>query len=113
MAHAVNYTTWLENWLPSRAIPDYPPYELVLGSKPNLAQAHEFGARDLIHVLEGSKLIPRTGEAGFVGKDVESKGYWVYWLLKRRVSVQQNVPLVPSTVVVTDGVHAEGEYAVH
>jgi hypothetical protein len=67
---------------------------LVLGSKPNLAQAHEFGAV-------------------FVGIDVERKGYWVYWPMKRRVSVQQNVTFVPSTVVVTDGVQAEWEYAVH
>lgn len=85
-------------------------FELVHGSKPNLSQAHEFGAPVLVHVLEGGKLEPRAEEAVFVGVDVESKGYRVFWPLKRRVSVERNVTFVPSTVVVSDGVQAEGEY---
>jgi hypothetical protein len=55
-AEAINYATWLKNRLPSRAIPGYTLYELVNKSKPNLAQAHEFGAKVYVHLQDAGKL---------------------------------------------------------
>jgi hypothetical protein len=87
-AEAINYTTWLKNCLPSRAIPGHTPYELVHGTKPNLSQVHEFGMPVFVHVLEGGKLEPQVEEAVFVGIDGESKGYQVYWPMKKCISVE-------------------------
>jgi hypothetical protein len=108
-AEAINYATWLKNRLPSRAIPGTTPYELVHKMKPSLAQAHEFGSIVYVHLLDAGKLDPRAEEAVFVGVDVESKGYWVYWLLKRRVSVERNVTFTPGEVVVAPDVLDKGE----
>jgi hypothetical protein len=77
-AEAVNYATWLKNCLPSKATPGSTPYELVRNSKPDLSQAHEFGVKVFVHVLEAGKLEARAEEAVFVGVDTESKGYRVY-----------------------------------
>jgi hypothetical protein len=78
-AEAVNYATWLKNRLPSRATPGTTPFELVRKAKPDLSQAHEFGARVFVHVLEAGKLEARAEEAIFVGVDAESKAWRVYW----------------------------------
>ena len=53
---AINYTTWLKNRLPSRAIPGETPYSIIHKTKPNLAQAHEFGGRVYVHSNAGGKL---------------------------------------------------------
>lgn len=67
-------------------------------SKPDLSQAHEFGARVFVHMLEAGKLEARAEEAVFVGVDAESKGYRVYWPGRRRVSVERNVTFTPILV---------------
>jgi hypothetical protein len=59
--------------------PLVPPFELVRKAKPDLSQAHEFGARVFIHILEVGKLEARAEEAIFVGVDAESKAWHVYW----------------------------------
>jgi transposase InsO family protein len=108
-AEAINYATWLKNRLPSKAIPGHTPYELVHGSKPNLAQAHEFGARVYVHLLGVGKLEAKAEEGIFVGVDEQSKGYRILWPHRRRVSVERNVSFVPSSVVVAADVPDEGD----
>jgi hypothetical protein len=108
-AEAINYAMWLKNRLPSRAIPGTTPYELVHKTKPSLAQAHEFGFIIYVHLLDAGKLDPRAEEAVFVGVDIESKGYRVYWPLKCRVSIERNVTFMPGEVVVAPDVLDEGE----
>jgi hypothetical protein len=82
-AEAVNYATWLKNCLPSRATPSTTLFELVRKAKPDLSQAHEFGARVFVQVLEAGKLEARAEEAIFVGVDAESKAWCIYWPGKR------------------------------
>jgi hypothetical protein len=108
-AEAVNYATWLKNCLLSRAIPGTTLYKLVHKMKLSLAQAHEFGSIVYVHLLDAGKLDPRAKEAVFVGVDVESKGYWVYWPSKHRVSVKRNVTFMPGEVVVVPDVLDKGE----
>jgi hypothetical protein len=78
-AEAINYATWLKNRLPSRAIPGYTSYKLINKSKPNLAQAHKFGAKVFVHIQDAGKLEARAKEAVFVCMDDQSKGYRIYW----------------------------------
>jgi hypothetical protein len=108
-AEAINYATWLKNRLPSRAIPGHTPHELIHGCKPNLAQAHEFGAKIYVHLQDAGKLEARAEEAVYVGVDDQSKGYRIYWPGKRRVSVERNVTFVPRTVIVNADILDEGE----
>ena len=98
---AINYATWLKNRLPSCAIPGENPYSLVHKSKPNLAQAHEFGGKLYVHSTTGGKLEAQAHEAIFVGIDDKSKGYWVYWPEKRRVSIECNVTFAPMSITIT------------
>jgi hypothetical protein len=105
----VNYAVWLKNRLPSRSIPGHTPYELVHQMCPNLSCAHEFGSPVLVHLEHAGKLKVKAEEAFFVGVDGESKAFRVYWLTKRRVSIEWNITFVPPSVVVADGVQVEGE----
>jgi transposase InsO family protein len=109
-AEAINYTTWLKNHLPSRAIPGYTSYELLHKAKPSLVNAREFGARLYVHSPDGGKLEARAEEGQFVGIDEESKAYRVYWPKKRRVSVEHNISFVPPDVIVRNDILDEGEY---
>jgi hypothetical protein len=106
---AVNYATWLKNRLPSHAIPGHTPYDLINGRRPDLSQAHEFGGKIFVHLPNAGKLELRAEEAVFVGVDLESKAYRVYWPGKRWVSVERNVSFVPTMVQVADDILAEGE----
>ena len=108
-AEAVNYATWLKNRLPSHAIPGHTPYDLINGRRPNLSQAREFGGKIFVHLPNAGKLELRAEEAVFVGIDLESKGYRVYWPAKRWVSVERNVSFVPMMVEVADDIPNEGE----
>jgi hypothetical protein len=104
-AEALNYATWLKNCLPSHATPGKTPYELVNKSKPNLALAHEFGTLVYVHVTTSGKLEAKVEEATFAGVDQESKGYRIWWVGKRKVSIERNVtfpPMGPATVRLID-----------
>lgn len=50
-----------------------------------------------------------TEEAVFLGVDADSKGYWVCWPEKRRVSVEQNGKFASPDVLVDQDVMDEGE----
>lgn len=108
-AEAVNYATWLKNCLPSHATPGHTPYSLVNGQHPDLLQAHKFGGKIFVHLPNARKLEPRAKEAIFVGIDLESKGYQVYWPGKRWVSVEWNVSFIPTMVEIADDLLPEGE----
>lgn len=104
-----NYITWLKNHLPSRAIPGHTPYEFVHKTKPNLAQAHEFGARVYVHLQDAGKLEAKAEEAIFIGVDDESKGYRIFWPQKCCVSIECNVSFIPSSVTIALNIPVEGE----
>ena len=90
----------IKNCLTSCAIPGETPYSLVHKSKPNLAQAHDFGGILYAHFKVRGKLEAQADEAMFVGIDEESKGYWIYWSEKRCVSIECNVTFMLMTITV-------------
>jgi hypothetical protein len=94
-AEALNYATWLKNRLPSHATPGKAPYELINKSKPNPALAHKFGTPVYVHVTTGGKLEAKAEEAISVRVDQESKGYRIWWVGKRKVSIERNVTFLP------------------
>ena len=50
--------------------------------KPHLAGIQEFGVAAYIKDLKAGKLDAHTKVGQFVGYDLESKGYQIYWLQK-------------------------------
>ena len=82
--HAVSYASWVNNRLPSTALPGSQiPYTLLWGSPPNLAMAKVFGS--LAHVWIDPETLPRKLKFGprsrwavFLGISEESKGWTFY-----------------------------------
>src|ERR1700678_3277784 len=72
--------------------------------KPNLAGIQEFGAAAYVKDLTAGKLDARAQKGCFVGYDLESKGYRIYWPNKKSVSVEQNVVFNPDNANSTDNV---------
>ena len=109
------HSVWLQNRSATRALKGKTPYEMIKGVKPYPGGLQEFGAAAYVKDLKAGKLDPHAVKGCFVGYDSESKGYWIYWLEKRSVSIEQNVMfnleglLTDETVVVPGDVLAEGE----
>lgn len=55
------------------------PYEVITGSKPNLANMHIFGTVCYAYVQDKKKLDPRSEKSIFVGYDKGSTSYLVYF----------------------------------
>ena len=64
---------------------------MKLGRKPNLANIHEFGAAAYVKDLKAGKLDSHALVGHFVGYDIKSKGYQIYWPTKRLITVERNV----------------------
>lgn len=72
------------------------------GKKPNLVGNQEFGAAAYVKDLKAGKLDARATKGRFVGYDLKSKGYRIYWPKKRSVSVERNVVFNPEDVDSSD-----------
>jgi transposase InsO family protein len=55
-AEAIQYAAWLKNRFPSCAIPGYTLHTLIYKTKPNLANAHEFGSKVYVHTVRATLL---------------------------------------------------------
>ena len=88
---AMQHTTWLQNRMPDCALNGKTPFEMKLKRKPNLSNVHEFGAAAYVKDLKARKLDLRVIVGCFVGYDLESKGYRIYWPTKRTITVERNV----------------------
>ena len=75
---------------------------MKLGWKPNLANIHEFGAARYVKDLKARKLDLRALIGRFVGYDIESKGYQIYWPTKRSITVERNVVFNQNNVHTTE-----------
>ena len=89
---------------------------MKLGRKPNLGHIHEFGVAAYIKDLKARKLDPRALVSQFVGYDIESKGYWIYWPTKRSITVERNIVINENNVhttenltIIRDNALSEGE----
>ena len=99
---AMKHSTWLQNQMPAQALNGKTPFEMKLGRKPNLGHIHEFGAAAYVKDLEARKLDSWALVGCFVGYDIETKGYQIYWPTKRSITVERNVIFNENDVHTTD-----------
>ena len=88
---AMLHATWLQNRTPAQALEGKTPYKMLNKKVPNLAGIQEFGATAYMKDLKAGKLDARAKVGCFVGYDLESKGFRIYWPGKISVSVERNV----------------------
>jgi len=62
-----------------------------LNKKPNLSDILEWGARVWVHKKDCSKLDPCADPVQWVGYDEDSCGHHIYWLEKRRATVERSI----------------------
>ena len=80
---AMQHATWLQNRTPTQALDGKTPYEMIHKKVPNLAGIQEFGAAAYVKDLKAGKLDARAQVGRFVGYDLESKGFRIFWPGKR------------------------------
>ena len=102
---AIKHTTWLQNCTPARAINGKTPYEMQHKKKPHLAGIQEFRVAAYIKDLKAGKLYACAKVGRFVGYDLESKGYWIYWPQKQSITIKCNVVFNESDVTANDNIH--------
>ena len=113
---AMKHSTWLQNRVTASALDGKTPYEAVNGKKSHLGGIQEFGAAAYVKDLKAGKLDAHAQLGCFVGYDSESKGYRIYWLGKRSVTVEQNIVFNENdirtgggTVLISSNIQSEGE----
>ena len=89
---------------------------MKLGRKPSLGHIHEFRVAAYVKDLKARKLNSRALVSQFVGYDIESKGYQIYWPTKRSITVERNVVINENDVhttenltIIQDDALSEGE----
>ena len=109
-AEAINYHVWVRNRVPTRSIAETKtPYEIATGNKPDLSTVHPWGCKAWVRKLDAGKLEPRAEECRFVGVDVESKGYRIYWPGKNRVGIERDVYFNEKQALEPEEVVIEGD----
>ena len=73
--------------------------------KPHLAGIQEFRVAAYVKDLKAGKLDACAKAGWFVGYDLESKGYWIYWPQKWTITVERNVIFNESDVTANDNIH--------
>jgi hypothetical protein len=82
-------------WLKARslhcALGGKTPYEMKCKKKPHLGGIHKFCGAAYVKDLKARKPDSHTQLGWFIGYDLESKGYRIYWPNKQSVTVDRNV----------------------
>ena len=112
----MKHTTWLQNQTPAHVLDGKTPYEMIHKKKPHLGGIQEFGVAAYVKDLKAGKIDVQAQVGRFVGYDMESKGYRIYWPGKRSITVKCNVVFNEKDIHTTDGsvtfssrVQSEGE----
>ena len=91
-AEATAHAVYLKNCTWTHTLGNTTPYEILNGSKPNLANLQPWGCKVRIHDMSGSKLDGHSKIGRWMGFDVETRdGHCVYWPEKRTVTVERSV----------------------
>src|ERR1700722_825388 len=93
---AVNHGTWLKNRLPTKALSGGTPFEGRYKKKPDLRGLVPFGTPVWVKIMDAGKLDRRAHEGRFVGYDMTSKGYRVYFPDKRTIGIEREVAFNPT-----------------
>ena len=75
----MKHSAWLQDHMPAHALDGKTPYEAANHKKPHLAGIQEFGVAAYVKDLAAGKLDAQSKKGRFVGYDLESKGYRIYW----------------------------------
>ena len=73
--------------------------------KPHLASIQEFGVTAYVKDLKAGKLDAHTEVGWFIGYNLESKDYQIYWPQKWSITAKCNVVFKESNVTANDNVH--------
>ena len=87
----MKHVEWVKERSPHHTLDGQTPYEMKYKKKPHLAGIHKFGAAAYVKDLKARKLDSRAQLGHFVGYDLESKGFHIYWPTKWSVMAEQNV----------------------
>jgi Reverse transcriptase (RNA-dependent DNA polymerase)/gag-polypeptide of LTR copia-type/Zinc knuckle len=90
-AEAVNHATWLKNRLPTKALSGGTPFEGRYKKKPDLGGLVPFGTTVWVKIVGAKKLDKRARKGHFVGYDMTSTGYRIYFPDKRKIGVEREV----------------------
>ena len=101
----MKHTIWIQSHTPAHAINSKIPYKTQHKKKPHLVGIQEFGVAAYIKDLKARKLDAHAEVGQFVGYNLESKGYWIYWLQKHSITVKHNVIFNKNNVVANNNIH--------
>jgi hypothetical protein len=87
----MKHMEWLKARSPHCALDGKTPYKMKHNKKPHLGGIHEFGTAAYVKDLKAGKLDSRAQLGRFVGYDLESKGFRIYWQRKQSETVERNV----------------------
>ncbi|KAJ6615032.1 hypothetical protein B0H10DRAFT_2220674 [Mycena sp. CBHHK59/15] len=105
------HSVWLRNRSPMAALPNYKtPMEMATKRKPNLSKLLEWGRPIWLKVKNAGTLEIHAISVNFVGYDVEAKGFRVYWLGKRKVTVERDVYFKKNEALEPESTSIEGEW---
>ena len=90
--------------MPAHTLNEKTPFKMKLKWKPNLSNIHEFGAAAYVKDLKARKLDLRAIVGHFIGYDLESKGYRIYWPTKRTITVERNVVINDNDVTLAENI---------
>ena len=90
--------------MPAHTLNGKTPFKMKLKRKPNLSNIHEFRAAAYVKGLKAGKLDLQAIVGCFVGYNLESKGYRIYWPTKRTITVERNVVINDNDVTSADNI---------
>ena len=112
-AAAMSHAAWIKNRSPTRALNGKTPFEARYGEVPDLSKAVPFGTRAWVKIADTGKLNTHACFGYFVGFNMTSIGYNIYFPDKKQVRVEREVKFnrddEPDSVIWTDGTLPDGE----
>ena len=88
---AIKHSAWLQEQTPAQALNGRTPYEMGHKKKPYLGGIQKFRAAAYVKDLAAGKLNAQAKKGCFIGYNLESKGYQIYWPKKQSIMVKRNV----------------------
>lgn len=92
-AEAVKWTFYVLNRSPIMTVKDVTPQEAWSGIKPSIAHFKVYGCIGHVHILENkrSKLDNKSFPYVFLGVSEESKGYWLFDPVTKKIVTRKDV----------------------
>jgi hypothetical protein len=110
-AETVLHSVWIRNRVPTCSLDENKtPHEKGTRKKPDLLYLYEWGSTIWVKKLNTGKLNEKAEKDHFVGFDEESKGYWVYWPTKKKVSIKRDIFFNKKESLQHNDIQIEGEW---